>query len=197
MVRRTHNASRRPKSDVNLSGYTSTLLPSASLASSQPRPSRKINSGAIAGGVVCALFVVGAAIALFLCLRIKFRHRRAGRPILRPDSRSIEQLEAPSLTVMADGQTMLALDRPIVRGVVETQGAMLRKATHDRRQSRRVRQADAECPAAASGGNTFEMQVGTMAERMTLVEAQMQVRSLEDEHPPEYTSELANRITYY
>ncbi|KAJ7200140.1 hypothetical protein GGX14DRAFT_660602 [Mycena pura] len=168
--------------DVQLSDLTSAAtLP----ASPRSGPSHKIGGGAITGGIVGAIFLVGAAIALFLWLRSRRR-----RPILPTSWEFVEQ--DPPLTVLAGGQTVLALDRPVSRSVVETQDAMLSKIICECRRSEGRADRTGSDGSTAGPGVAVETQVSAVAERVTLVEAQPRMRSPADdsEQPPGYTPEL-------
>ncbi|KAJ7195178.1 hypothetical protein GGX14DRAFT_677245 [Mycena pura] len=90
-------------------------------------PSQNINGGAIAGGIVGVVVVIGAAIALFLWRR--FRRRRALEPMLPTLTPSPLPKQVSSLTMTAAGQTVLAIDQPTARSVVETQEELLTKIT--------------------------------------------------------------------
>ncbi|KAJ7472657.1 hypothetical protein FB451DRAFT_1558836 [Mycena latifolia] len=127
------SASQTISSTPNTSGNSSapgTGSPTASKGVPAPQVhGSKINRGAIAGGVAGGLIVILAAIVLF---------RRRSRATSTPTN-----IPAPSPTPMppvtlspATGQTVLAFDRPIAPGVVESQEAMLDKLARMREPMR-------------------------------------------------------------
>ncbi|KAJ7201804.1 hypothetical protein GGX14DRAFT_399755 [Mycena pura] len=170
-------------------GIGQTLIKIISKPGPRTAP-HKINSGAIAGGTVGVVIVVGAAIA-FWC---RFRRRRVSRPMLPTSTSSPLAEQVPSLIVTAGGQTVLAVGQLISRSVVETQEELLSKITGRRRQSQRVNGSDRDEPGtqnvavSVGSGGALEMQVQAMTERMALMETQLQMRSLAEEQPPGYTA---------
>ncbi|KAJ7199919.1 hypothetical protein GGX14DRAFT_400923 [Mycena pura] len=153
-------------------------------------PSHKINGGTIAGGIVGVVIVIGATIALLLCRR----RRRAPGPTLTTSTTLPSPEKVPSLTMTAGGQTVLAIDQPIARSVVETREEVLSKITEQHRRSQRVNASDREesgsqnVAGPGASGAALEIQMRAMAERMALMETQLQMRSLADEQPPGYTA---------
>ncbi|KAJ7201796.1 hypothetical protein GGX14DRAFT_399746 [Mycena pura] len=159
-------------------------------------PSHKINGGAIAGGIVGAVIVIGAAIALFL--RRRFRRRSVPEEILPTSAGpgSPLQKQVLSFNVTTGEQTLLAIDSPITHSVVEPEEAILPAITGWHRRYQRVNWSDRDesrsqsiaGPAASGTGAALEMQMRAMAERMALMETQLQMRSLAEEQPPGYTA---------
>ncbi|KAJ7201805.1 hypothetical protein GGX14DRAFT_654998 [Mycena pura] len=196
MVRQKHlsanSESNLPDATVET---TTTITPAgvtgATIAGAKT-PSHKINGGAIAGGIVGVVIVVGAAVA-FWC---RFRRRHVPRPMLPTSTSSplAEQLKVPSLTVTAGGQTVLAIGQPISRSVVETQEELLSKITGRRRRSQGVNGSDRDesgnqnAAGPAVGGSGLETQIRAMAESMALIATHLRMQSLADEQPPVYTT---------
>jgi len=121
----------------------------------------------MAGGFAGAFLFVVAVIATAFFLR---------RRLLRSRSRAQTSADVlpgqePALTVTAEGGTVLAYDRPVAHGVVETQSLTPR-------------------PNGVAGATAdpvaMETKMRAMAERMALMEMQLQMRSLADEQPPGY-----------
>ncbi|KAJ7201819.1 hypothetical protein GGX14DRAFT_571085 [Mycena pura] len=170
-------------------GSTSSPVASAS-GLSQPGPTHNIKDSAIAGGIVGVVFVIGVAIALFLCRRVQRRH--APGPAMLSTSPLL--VHASPLAVTTGGQTVLAIEQPIKHGVVETQ-EILSKITGRYRRSQTVNRSDREESGNRSGGvvgpaggAALEMQMRAMAERMALLETRLQMHSLADEQPLGYTA---------
>ncbi|KAJ7187687.1 hypothetical protein GGX14DRAFT_547143 [Mycena pura] len=95
--------------------------------------------------------------------------------------------------VTAEGDTVLAYGRPVAHGVVETQEAMLSKIAGGQSLASRPDGADENEPGGGqnvAGATADPVAMGTqmraMAERMALMEMQLQMRSLADEQPPGY-----------
>ncbi|KAJ7201816.1 hypothetical protein GGX14DRAFT_399767 [Mycena pura] len=178
--------------DLRPTGSTSSPVPSAS-GFPQPGPRHKVKASAIAGGIVGGVSVIGAAIALLLCRRVL--RRRAPGPVLSISPLPV-QLEASPLTVTAGGQTVLAIDLPIMHSVAETQEELLPKITGRYKRSQAVNRNDREesgnrnvvGPAAGGAPLEMQMQMRAIAERMALMETRMQMRWLADEQPPGYTA---------
>ncbi|KAJ7195244.1 hypothetical protein GGX14DRAFT_575768 [Mycena pura] len=228
--------------DISPSGaMTPTNRPASQPPAQTQTPglSHKTNRGAIAGGVAGAVFIIGAAFALFLCRR--FRLRRFRGPTMAdslPD-------RAHPFTDLEEGQTVLVLghDRPLSLGMVysETWEETVIKPAgqHGQSQSNHLTDADrlggrengagpttdeaggnqnGASPAIdeaggnqngagptidEAGGNqngademagsvVLETQMRAMAQRMALVEVQLQIRSPADEDPPGYTAHQLN-----
>ncbi|KAJ7187688.1 hypothetical protein GGX14DRAFT_485334, partial [Mycena pura] len=144
-----------------------------------------INGGAIAGGVAGALFFIGAgiAIAFFLCRRRFYRSRSRAQT-----SADMLPGQEPALTVTTEGDTVLAYGRPVAHGVVETQEAMLSKIAGGQSLTPRPNGPGESQNVAGATADPVAMgtQMRAMAERMALMEMQLQMRSLADEQPPGY-----------
>ncbi|KAJ7662986.1 hypothetical protein B0H17DRAFT_1211796 [Mycena rosella] len=113
-------------SDSNSINQTILSEPGSSSVSGIPPPqahTSKINRGAIAGGVAGGLVLLIAGIALLLRFR---RSRIASTPanIPPPSSTSMPPV---MLLPLNHGETVLAFDRPIVPGVIDSPEAMLDK----------------------------------------------------------------------
>ncbi|KAJ6565834.1 hypothetical protein DFH09DRAFT_1472561 [Mycena vulgaris] len=146
-------------------GTSSMNPPATSSATSSPplntsnKHTSKTSPGVIAGAVVGALVLIATALIAYLC-------RSSNRP-------------GPAVTVMA-------LDRPVAPGVVESQGAMMSNIEGLRRDMQSARGPPAQSRVdvqTARGQVDMEQQLHEMAERMAQMEAQMQTY----EAPPGYT----------
>ncbi|KAJ6565837.1 hypothetical protein DFH09DRAFT_462390 [Mycena vulgaris] len=188
----------------NISCLASTLggTPSASLPATHTtttttpsdttlRRTSKTSPGIIAGAVLGALALLATALSAYLCVTRRTR-RGARRPL---DSPRVESQMLPEIQQQAGtpAMTVLALDRPVASGVVESQEAMmfkiqgLRSGVLSARESPTQSQVDVH--QRGPGQVDMAQQLREMAERMAFVEAHIRVTGVPEsaEPPPGYT----------
>ncbi|KAJ7933577.1 hypothetical protein B0H13DRAFT_2306692 [Mycena leptocephala] len=195
-----------PRQDA---GATSVRSPSGTQTTAtslgSPVPSHKVNTAAIAGGVVGGLLTI-ALIAItmwYMRQRFRFRSKRMEekqreRPPTAPvyaDAERVDELRSPSV---------LELNRPIQPSVLAAQAAMWEKASSSPRTPRNTPEIDVAAllwddphgslRSQSSGMRhipTTQMQLHAMAERVAQVEVAMSARAAlsppVDELPPNYT----------
>ncbi|KAJ7201792.1 hypothetical protein GGX14DRAFT_654979 [Mycena pura] len=168
-------------SALNLPGPTSGLSSTASattgLPSSQPGPPHAINGGAIAGGLVGVVVVLGAG-TLFLYRRLQ--RSRATRVSTTPT--------AYPLTVTERGQSVSTIEQPLIARSAEN----LSKISGRHRRSQELNRScgdesgDQSAADSATGGAAFETQMRAMADSVALIATHWQMRA--EEEPPGYTT---------
>ncbi|KAJ6536327.1 hypothetical protein B0H19DRAFT_1318020 [Mycena capillaripes] len=144
-----------------------------------------VSPGIIAGAVMGGIALIAAAITAFACIRIRrrLRRRRDGErlpdgPLLKnwqPETGEIPQARMP---------TVLALDRLVSPGVMESQEAMLLKAARLRRDIRSAGTSNEQM-----GHAELTEQLREVTERLAVMEERARTHGLpeHDDFPPNYT----------
>ncbi|KAJ6565838.1 hypothetical protein DFH09DRAFT_462394 [Mycena vulgaris] len=182
--------SHRPRVGTSSTNHHPTTSAPSSPPSTPSNTSNKHTSktspGVIAGVVVGALALSATALGAYLC--VSRRSRGGYRRGL--DSPQVESQTLPEIQQRAGtpAVTVLAFDRPMAPGVVESQEAMMFKIEGLRRDMHSARGSPAQSRVDVQTGRgqvDMEQQFRDMAERMAQMEAQMRM----NEAPPGYTPE--------
>jgi hypothetical protein len=118
------------------------------LSSHAPKSASRVSPGIIAGAGRGGIALMAAAVTAYIRIRRRSRRRRNGEHL--PDGPLLQKWQPDTVEIpQARNPTVLALDRAISPGVMESQEAMLLKAARLRRDIRSAGFQSADGPRGA------------------------------------------------